>query len=210
MPQESAPSQKPVLAIDVDEVLGQFVRQLCLFHNHNYGTSLTPEDFESYFFHEVWGGSRSSADAKMDEFFDSPFFLDGIPVVEGAERVLRKHAANFDLHVVTSRQDVLRAHTRRWVDANYPGLFAELHFGNHFSKDGVQKSKPELCSAIGAVLIIDDNMRYATQCAAAGIPAYLFGERERENLLKLWCNKCVVSASRVVTYIKITNACSVL
>lgn len=178
MSEKSEGAAALVLAIDVDEVLGQFVRQLCLFHNHGYGTSLTPEDFNSYYFHEVWGGSRTSADAKMDDFFASPFFLQGIPVVDGAETVLRKHAANFELHVVTSRQHVLREHTRQWVDANYPGLFAELHFGNHFSKEGVQRSKPELCRSIGAALIIDDNMRYATECAAAGIPAYLFGERD--------------------------------
>lgn len=193
MPQEQEPahdagtskyekqSRRPVIGVDLDECLGRFVPQLCLFHNATYGTNLTPEDFTSYYFHEVWGGSRSSADEKMNEFFDSPFFLDGIPIVEGAERVLRKHAASFDFHIVTSRQDALLEHTRRWVDANYPGLFTELHFGNHYAKDGVvQTSKPELCRAIEAVLIIDDNLRYATECAAAGIPAYLFGERVRE------------------------------
>ncbi len=173
--------EKRVLAIDIDEVLGQFVLQLCRFHNESYGTSLAPEDFSSYYFHEVWGGSRSTANDKMRDFFQSRHFLEGIPVVHGALEVLRKHAANFELHIVTSRQDILQAHTRKWITDNYPDVFADLHFGNHFSEEGVQRSKPELCRSIGAALIIDDNMRYATQCAEAGIPAYLFGERKREN-----------------------------
>lgn len=185
MQDKEGTGRRKVIAVDLDEVLGSFVPQLCLFHNHKYGTSLTPEDFNSYCFDQVWGGSRSSADDKMHEFFESDFFLgdtaagksgQGIPCIEGALRVLQKHAAHFELHIVTSRQHVLQEHTRRWVSANYPGLFAELHFGNHFSKDGVQTSKPDLCKAISAVVIIDDNMRYATECAAAGIPAYLFGE----------------------------------
>lgn len=45
--------KRPVVAVDVDEVLGYFVSQLCAFHNKNYGTELTPEDFTSYYFHEV-------------------------------------------------------------------------------------------------------------------------------------------------------------
>lgn len=41
-------SKHPVVAVDVDEVLGRFVPQLCSFHNDTYGTSLTPEAFTCY------------------------------------------------------------------------------------------------------------------------------------------------------------------
>ena len=49
---EGAP-RRPVIAVDVDEVLGHFVPQLCAFHNNTHGTELTPDDFTSYYFHEV-------------------------------------------------------------------------------------------------------------------------------------------------------------
>lgn len=180
----AAGSQKrPVVAVDVDEVLGQFVPQLCAFHNGTYGTSVTPEHFKCYNFNEVWGGTREQADTKMRRFFQSPYFLEGVtghglPVVEGAAEVLRRHSRSFELHIVTSRQDVLQEHTRAWVQKHYPDIFTEsnFHFGNHFSSQGTVRSKPDLCRAIDAVLIIDDNMRYATECAAAGIRTCLFGE----------------------------------
>jgi hypothetical protein len=44
---------KPVLAIDVDEVLGRFVPVLAEFHNATYSTTLTADDFHSYNFVEV-------------------------------------------------------------------------------------------------------------------------------------------------------------
>ncbi|CAM9385413.1 unnamed protein product, partial [Hapterophycus canaliculatus] len=171
-----SPRKKKVIAVDVDEVLGQLVLKLCAFHNDRHGTDLTPESFNSYHFHEVWGGEREEADEKMRQFFESRHFLDGLPVVEGAADVLRKHARDFDLQIVTSRQDILQEHTRKWIDDHYPGIFGELHFGNHFSTRGEVRSKPDLCNMIGAVMIIDDNMIYATECAAAGIRTCLFGE----------------------------------
>jgi hypothetical protein len=44
---------KPVVAVDLDEVLGHFVPQLAQFHNHHHGTELTAASFSSckaYFF----------------------------------------------------------------------------------------------------------------------------------------------------------------
>lgn len=41
-------SKRPVVAVDLDEVLGQLVLQLCAFHNDAYGTTLTPEAFTCY------------------------------------------------------------------------------------------------------------------------------------------------------------------
>ena len=181
---ESDSRKRPVVAVDVDEVLGRFALQLCAFHNGTYGTSLTPENFCCYNFHEVWGGTREEADTKVRMFLSSPYFLKGnsgrgIPIIEGAAEVLRKNSQRFELHVVTSRQHVIEEHTRAWIDAYYPGIFEELHFGNHFSDEGEVRSKSDLCHSIGAVAIIDDNLIYATECAAAGIRTFLFGESSR-------------------------------
>lgn len=174
-------NSKPVVAVDVDEVLGYFVSQLCKFHNEAYSTQLTPEAFTSYQFHEVWGGTREETDAKMRLFFESKHFLEGeqghgIPVVDGAAEVLRKHTDKLELHVVTSRQNILKEMTEAWIARHYSEIFTKLHFGNHHSLEGEVRSKPDLCRDIDAVMIIDDNVRYARECADAGIRTCLFGE----------------------------------
>lgn len=38
--------RKPIVAVDLDEVLGYFVRALASFHNETYGTELTEDDFD--------------------------------------------------------------------------------------------------------------------------------------------------------------------
>jgi len=48
---------KIVVAVDIDEVLGQFLNSLIQFHNDTYGTHLKLSDFHSYEFHEIWGGT---------------------------------------------------------------------------------------------------------------------------------------------------------
>lgn len=43
------------VAVDLDEVLGFFIQQLCKFHNDEYGTNLSQSDFFSYTFADVSG-----------------------------------------------------------------------------------------------------------------------------------------------------------
>jgi uncharacterized HAD superfamily protein len=48
--------------------------------------------------------------------------------------------------------------------------------GNHYGTEGVKRSKPDMCKDIGAVLLIDDSLDYASQCAEAQLDAILFGD----------------------------------
>ena len=48
---------KPVVAVDIDEVLGGFLPALIDYYNHSYNTKFTLDDFHSYRFAEVWGGN---------------------------------------------------------------------------------------------------------------------------------------------------------
>lgn len=57
--------KKPVLAVDVDEVLAYFIPSLVEFHNESYSTTLSPESFFSYEFHEVWGGGPADCLVKV-------------------------------------------------------------------------------------------------------------------------------------------------
>ena len=59
-------SGKPVVAVDIDEVLALFVPALVDFHNQSYESSLTPDSFFSYEFHEVWGGSQVETAEKVN------------------------------------------------------------------------------------------------------------------------------------------------
>lgn len=57
----------PLIAVDLDEVLGSFVAPLCEFHNETYGTSLKLSDFTSYRFCEVRPHSPPSPSLVLKE-----------------------------------------------------------------------------------------------------------------------------------------------
>ena len=63
-------SLKPVLAIDVDEVIAFFIPSLADFHNETYGNDvvLTAQSFFSYDFCKVWGGSLEDSYVKVGCF----------------------------------------------------------------------------------------------------------------------------------------------
>eukprot|EP01035_Chromulina_nebulosa_P018322 gene18322-24011_t len=167
-------SNKPVIAVDIDEVLAHFIPKLADFHNENYGTSLTVEHFNCYEFHKVWGGSLEETSSKVMSFFDSPHIHE-LSTVSGSYDALKLLKQDFSLHIVTSRQHIVEDLTRQWIQKNYPDIFDEIHFGNHYTKNGISRSKSDICKDINALLLVDDSLIYAKHCAICGIPVILFG-----------------------------------
>ena len=154
--------RKPVLALDIDEVLAQFLPALIRFHNATYKTSLTLKDFHSYWFCKVWGGTNEEATEKVHAFFESAFFT-GIEPMPGAKEALAKLKVKYDFCIVTSRQHIIAENTIQWsavyqnlldlfltltantcrLDTHFPDLFAgssvpksnRIMFGNHWSRE---------------------------------------------------------------------------
>jgi hypothetical protein len=118
--------------------------------------------------------SFSAADVRVHEFFKTPYFKSGIHPLPGAQTAMQKLSRFFNLSVVTydfgielsstyrvilsgltnlgsfyymfrSRQNVIKDHTIEWIEKHFPGLFHEIHFGNHFALDGKSRPKSEIC-----------------------------------------------------------------
>ena len=170
----AAGAHKQTLAVDLDEVLCEFVKGLCEFHNEAYSTSLAVQDFHSYIFREVWGGTEEESTRKILEFFTSDHFTKNLKCVAGAQEAMETLGKHFRLVVVTSRQLAIENDTRIWLDKYFPNVFDQVVFGNHWGLEGRKVSKPELCQAVGAQTLIDDNLTYALQCSSAGIRVLLF------------------------------------
>ena len=181
-------TSKPILAIDLDEVLGQFVESICVWHNRRFHTSLTSEDFISYHFSAVpgWGNDAATA-SKVREFLLGPSgdtnaagpaieFLEVQPV-EGAKEALTKLSTLFELVVVTARSEEIGVVTRDWLTLHYPGLFSRVILCNSYAADGThaRRSKGDVCKEIGAVALVDDNVGYCHDAARTVPFAFLFG-----------------------------------
>ncbi|CAN8061964.1 unnamed protein product [Agarophyton chilense] len=165
----------PVIAVDLDEVLGDFVTSLCSFHNERYGTSLKQSDFFSYRFCDVWGGNDRQAVEKVHAFFETPHFKN-ISVIPGARDALPQlRELGFDIVVVTSRQFKIAQETRDWLATNFPpGTFKAVAFGNHWGLQGKKVTKLQLCKQHDASVLIDDSLAYAKEVSQSGIKSILF------------------------------------
>ena len=130
---------------------------------------------------QIWGCSRDEANHVVHEFFKSQHFAVGvlpmpgmqnscIPslcldfsfltkyshyhyrlIPAGALHSLQRLKANSDLVVVTSRQHVIQQPTLQWLELHYPGVFQEVHFGNHWALEGKSKPKSEICRWAGVL-----------------------------------------------------------
>ncbi|WOL13824.1 hypothetical protein Cni_G22604 [Canna indica] len=167
-------SDKLVVAVDVDEVLGSFLSALNKFIANRYSSNHSVSEYYVYEFFKIWKCSPAEADVRVHEFFKTPYFKMGIHPIPGAQHALYKLSNFCKLSVVTSRQNVIKDHTIQWIEKHYPGLFQEFQFGNHFALDGKSRPKSEICRSLGAHVLIDDNPKYALECAEVGIRALLF------------------------------------
>lgn len=73
---------KLVVACDMDEVLCEFLPGLIAYWNLKKGTSYKMEDFTSYNFADVWGGTNEETVEFIHQWFEEPSF-DEIPPIVG-------------------------------------------------------------------------------------------------------------------------------
>jgi len=114
------PSKKPVVAIDVDEVLAYFIPTIADYYNEralatNAEVPRKAYNSASFFtmdFHLVWGVSEDECHSIVEDFFKSDHFLRKIRPVEGALHPLQRLKEKYELHIVTARQNKIEAITR--------------------------------------------------------------------------------------------------
>jgi len=180
-----------IVGVDLDEVLGGFLPAINRWHNDTYGTAFADDcsDYKSYAFKDTWGGDDADSVKKVYEFFQTKYFLQDLAPVAGALeglQCIRAAIPNAVFYVITSRQLEIQQNTRDWLDKHFKGIFKEALFGNHWTlnADGTsnvgdqgasKKSKPDMCAAIGARVLIDDSIKYARQCTALD-SVILFGD----------------------------------
>ncbi len=161
------------IGIDLDEVLADFLTALIKFHNDKYDTAFERDQFHSYRVFEIWGGTQEEADREIFEFYDTNYFnkIEPVPnAIENIDILSKKH----ELAIITSRQNEISEKTLDWVNKHFENKFSGIYFTNQHSKKGKCINKSAVCDSIGANLIIEDYLDYATECALSGKEVLLF------------------------------------
>ena len=162
---------KQKIAIDIDDVLLNFMGGLIHFYNFKYGTSFKKRDIFSYKLEESFGITKKERLRRLDEFYKSPFFSE-IGPIPGSQEALDLLSKENEIIIVTSRELNLKQITEYSLERNFKGKYSELFYSKNYSQIG-GKSKAEICLEQKASVLIEDCLIYALDCNAKGIPSFL-------------------------------------
>lgn len=165
------------IGIDLDETISDSISGIIKLHNEQYGTSLRREDFDHHDFAAALGVSKEEAKKRIDKFFSVTYVKEMPPAVGSLRAIEALKAKGHELYIITGRgrspEDV--AHTEAWLEANFPNVFAGVHYANTLAPDGSveTRTKSEIAKTLGVEVIIDDLLEFALECAGAGMKVLL-------------------------------------
>ncbi|EMD41551.1 hypothetical protein CERSUDRAFT_110103 [Gelatoporia subvermispora B] len=187
------PADKPLICVDLDDVLSQTNRVVAEWHNDTYGSDMKLSEFYYYYYwkNPHWGTPEETF-RKVEEFYKTDR-LDKAPPIPGAfegAQALKK--LGFALVVVTARQRREMERSMKWLEEHYPNTFETMictgQSQETLAEEGevlTKLSKAEVCAKLGAKLMIDDSVENALKCAKATPPVavlllgdYAWNQRE--------------------------------
>jgi uncharacterized HAD superfamily protein len=171
------PASKPIIAIDVDEVLASNAEGFVEFSNQQWGTNLTVDDYHEHW-GELWRVNEEETEKRAVEYHTSGT-IQKLKAIAEAKEALENLSKNYSLIVLTSRRAIVERETKEWIEANYPGVFEEVHFAgiwDKVKKDRMSMTKAGRLKQLKADYFIDDQPRHCFAAAEAGIKTLLFGD----------------------------------
>lgn len=172
----TAPSVRPVIAVDIDDVLFPFIEGLAEYHNDLKGTQLTADDFTTYRLSEVWGGTLEETEEIVHTFLAADHRLRLQPR-DGVKKALERLKSDFDVVLVTARNQAFEAPTAAWLRYHLPDLFADVMFAGNPYDGRPYRPKGVICQELGARLLIDDHPSNLLSAAECGVDGILFGSK---------------------------------
>jgi 5'(3')-deoxyribonucleotidase len=169
--------KQSLLAVDMDDVLFDFLGEFFIWHNKVFGSEYSPADMVYAKLWEVWDGSKEEALERILRFWEE-IDLSAMEPISGAKEALKELKKNYRLAVVSARFENTLEASQLWLDKYFGDVFDDVILGiSDPMAQERQRSKAEVCVDIGAKLLIDDQLVHAVECSKVGIAAIVFGEQ---------------------------------
>lgn len=174
--------KKPIIAVDVDDVLAKSAQGFADFSNAMWGHSLTADDYDEDWM-KVWGTDLAETRRRAEIFHNDEVFS-GFGHFPEAISVLVDLKQRYKLVVATSRRTVVEGVTRQWLDTHYGGIFDGVFFTGIYDvpgdtgerhRDRLTRTKNDLLLELKADYLIDDQLKHCFATGEHGVEAILFG-----------------------------------
>ncbi len=171
--------KRPIIAIDIDDVLSHNAAGFTAFSNATWGTTLTPEDYHEHYA-ELWGIDMVESNERILRYHREGV-LGTYKHVDTALPVLKRLSKDYELRIVTSRRETTRPVTLAWIHEYFAGIFTDekVHFAGIWDKgittERLATTKASVIAELGADYLIDDQLKHCQGVAETGRRALLFG-----------------------------------
>lgn len=170
-------SSKPVLAIDIDDVLAPMLYEFVPWLEKRNGVKFKMYNGMSYFVEDQLNYSHEQITEALDTFFNSDHYH-ALEPVEGALATIQRLKQKYEVVLVTARPNMLEVATERWLEHHFPKEFTNIHFvGSSIATKGHQ-TKTDVLKSVRAIALVDDSLKNIQDAAAIGLQAVLFGSYE--------------------------------
>ncbi len=106
------------------------------------------------------------------DFYDSVEF-DSIQLIEGAKETIEKLSLGRVVYVITTRLIRLRGKTEKFFQKFFRGKIRDVVYSGDFCREQGPK-KGEIYKRLGALGIVEDNLKCVVDCAESGTRVFLF------------------------------------
>lgn len=169
---------KPIIAVDIDEVLGAYAVEFVKFSNERWGTHLTVDDYKEHW-SEMWEVDMEETTRRAKELYKSGM-TGRIPHIIGANEALKQLMKDFDIVLVTSRPIVLEQETRAWLEKYYSDVVTAIYFAGMYdgavTSNSFMQTKATIYSELKPAFVVDDQLKHCYAAVELGIDTILFGD----------------------------------
>lgn len=171
-----------IIAVDVDDVILQYLAWFVLWYNNKHNAKIRYEDFMMYDLKHVLHCTPEEEISLIYEFEQSSVFQDLQPILWSQQAVSHLRQSYLLFNATARKLDIAQASIIN-IQKHFPGVFTDIVFGNHFGKDGHRLSKPEMCQKLNSKTLVDDSRYHIIACAKEGIRWVLMNKKRNQGEL---------------------------
>ena len=177
------------IAVDIDEVLFEFVEGYLKFVASEGHKNLSYDDIYSYELCNPLGITQGEAIDLAGGFYKSEHFDFG-NIVEGAQEAIKElKNQEHELFFITSRPLSWKPKTFEFLKQEFSIDSDKVFFAGDFHK-GQGKTKEKICEGLGINLIIDDRGDYGLNYAGHGIRVLMPDKPWNQNVFHENITRC--------------------
>jgi len=174
------------IGTDLDGIIVDLIPKFLDWYNSKTNSHFLFDDWYSYNFWEIIGGTKQQAMNLIEEFYNSKMF-DKLCLVNDAKESIEELSKENELFLITSRPISFKPKTNAFLNKYFLDIFSEIFYSDDFHKQlGI--SKADICKKEKIEIFIEDNLDYAISCSEKGIKTLLLNKPWNQNFGKDFIN----------------------